>query len=375
MRIVMISDRYPPILGGAERQAQKLSREMARRGHRVKVVTGKWSMHVPSHEVDEGVEVFRLSTWNSMGGIRGIRKYAAEVFAHNLARYLRKVGKDADVFHVHFLRRAAAVALKVGSELGVPVLVKETSSGENNSFHTLRNSYRGPWLQSVFLQNLRHVAVLNAIAEREYAAEPFVDLTIHRVVNGIDVDGDVPVWDPDEQRPTILYLGSLREVKGVDQLVEAFLQIAGQRTAWRLRCCGSGDGLEELRRLAGKSPHGERIEFPGPTPNPLQELARASLLVLPSRAEGMSNTLLEAMVVGTPAVATRVGANPEMLEEGCGWLVDELTPEALARILLEATDSPEQRRVRSRCARERVRCRYTVSIAAERYERVYQSLC
>lgn len=374
MRVVMISDQYPPIVGGTERQAEKLSRAMVERGHRVLVLTGRWSRRMPSNEENEGIQVRRLQTAFSMFGIRGLRKYGQDVFARSLKRELQKVAPESDIFHVHFVRRAAAVALEVGSSAGVPVLVKETSSGTNNSFHTLQRDYKGAYLQRYFLKHLRHVAVLNRFAEAEYTALPFEKLQIHRTFNGIDVR-ELPEWSPDKKGKRILFLGRIRSVKGALTLFEAFAQIHKQLPGWTLRFCGEGEGMATLEKRVREERMSAQCEIAGVTERPLEEMANAALLVLPSQAEGMSNTLLEAMAIGVPSVATAVGANEEMLADDCGWVVPELDTSMLAKGILAAAASEEERRRRGLRARKRVRARYKIEDAARHYEEVYQAIC
>jgi len=373
MYIVMISDQYPPIVGGTERQAEKLSRAMSARGHEVRVVTGRWSRQMPAAEESEGVRIQRVQTAYSMFGIKGLRKFGQDVFAHSLKRELEAVAQNADVFHVHFVRRAAAVALEVGERRRVPVLVKETSSGANNSYFTLPRSYRGRSLQRYFLSHLRHLAVLNASAEREYRELPFADLTIHRAFNGIDLTQGPP-WNSEKGVRRILFLGRIRAVKGALTLLEAFGLIADRRPDWKLRFCGEGEGLALLRSKVEELSLTERCEIAGRTDAPLRELSQASLLVLPSQAEGMSNTLLEAMAVGVPAVATAVGANPEMLADGCGWLAPELAARPLAEAIFSATESEEEMQRRGMRAQERARSEYSIQKAAAHYEKIYRSI-
>jgi len=370
----MISDQYPPILGGTERQAEKLCREMARRGHSVRVVTGRWKRDMPAFEKEEcGVEVYRVATALSMLGIRGLRKFGQDVFAHSLRVKLEELVSTADVFHVHFVRRAAAVALEISASTNIPVIVKETSSGLNNSFFTLPYIYRGRYLRDYFLRNLRHVAVLNATAESEYRSLPFENLTVHRAINGIEME-NLPRWTPSQNPKQILFLGRIRAVKGALTLLEAFAKVIPQRPGWKLRFCGEGDGTKKLRAKVQQLSLGNLCEVVGRTDRPLKELSKAALVVIPSVAEGMSNTLIEAMAVGAPTVATSVGANSEMLLGDCGWLVPELTVDALANAILVATKSDEERERRGARARTRAKSTYSIQEAARRYEEIYDAI-
>jgi glycosyltransferase involved in cell wall biosynthesis len=373
VKIIMVADQYPPIVGGAERQAQKLSQALARRGAEVVVLTGRWKPQMPSLEVEGSLRVERVSTLFSMGGLPGLRKYGRDVFARSLRVALRRHLAGADVVHAHFMQRGAIVSLEEASRFGVPVLVKETSSGPNNSFVRLPLIRHGQRMHDFFLEHLRHVAVLNESAEVEFKAEPFRQLRIHRIVNGIDLGIGHPIWSPGCSK-RILFLGRLQEIKGAVDLVDAFSKAAVDLPGWTLRICGEGPERSQLEATVAQAGLQEKVEFRPFSSSPLQELADCSLLALPSLAEGMSNTLLEAMAVGTPTVATRVGANAEMLGPNCGWLAAPGDPSSLAEAILSASVNPEECLRRSQCARSRVAERYSFEVVASRFEALYREI-
>lgn len=373
MHIVMVADQYPPIVGGTERQAEKLSQALVRRGHQVTVLTGRWRRSMAPREVVEGVEVRRVSTLCSMGGIPGLRKYGQDLFHRSLRPELRQLLPKADVVHAHFLAGGAAVAIEMAAPLGVPVMVKETSSGPNNSFHRLGKLRHGTRLQGFFLENLRHVAVLNQDARREYEALAFRDLQVHATVNGVSLDPGHPSWSPTPNQD-ILFLGRLQAVKGASDLLEAYARVASAMEGWTLRICGDGPEMASLRKRAAALGVEAQVDFAGYTRSPLEELSSCGLLALPSRAEGMSNTLLEAMATGTPTVATAVGSNPEMLDGEAGWLVPPEDSRALSETLLSATRSDEERARRGRRARERAEQVYSMDVVAASFEELYHRL-
>ncbi|HEV8701914.1 MAG TPA: glycosyltransferase [Candidatus Polarisedimenticolia bacterium] len=123
----------------------------------------------------------------------------------------------------------------------------------------------------------------------------------------------------------------LEPVKGVAELLDAFLLAASSTP--RLRLVVGGDGplrgrLLERARDAGMA---ERVVVGGSWVRPEDVLPALDLFVLASRNEGMGRALIEAMAVGLPVVGTAVGGVPEVLEEGgAGILVPPGDPEALA---------------------------------------------
>jgi glycosyltransferase involved in cell wall biosynthesis len=110
------------------------------------------------------------------------------------------------------------------------------------------------------------------------------------------------------QAPTLLYLGFIKHAKGTDDLVRAFARIAGKFPTLELLCGGTGS-LEEMRQLAASLGVGDRVSFPGWLgPERKREAMRnATIFILPSYAEGMPMSLMEAMAWGLPTIATPVG--------------------------------------------------------------------
>jgi sugar transferase (PEP-CTERM/EpsH1 system associated) len=129
-------------------------------------------------------------------------------------------------------------------------------------------------------------------------------------------------WDDDEC--IVLTVASLTPVKGHDQLLEAAARVlAGQAPARRPRFVWLGEGAERpaLERRIAELGLGAAVTLPGASDRVPEALAAADLFVLPSRLEGMSNAILEAMASGLPVVANAVGGNPELIQDGiCGLL-------------------------------------------------------
>jgi glycosyltransferase involved in cell wall biosynthesis len=104
-------------------------------------------------------------------------------------------------------------------------------------------------------------------------------------------------------------------------------------------------------------------------------LEAATVFVLPSTVEGLSNALLEAMAVGLPAVATRVGGTEDVVIDGrTALLVPPHDPEALAEALTALLTAPERAREMGREARDRVVERYSLGLVASTYLALYREL-
>lgn len=166
-------------------------------------------------------------------------------------------------------------------------------------------------------------------------------------------------------------ISCMRRVKGLLQFVDA-ARIALQ-TDPNLRFLIVGDGPEQQAIQSRIQEHGigKNIYLAGPQTDVFPFLAAMDIGVLSSLAEGFSNSLLEYMAAGLPAVATEVGGNREALAE-TGLLVPPDDPAALAKAILELRD-PDRRRQFGSAARVRVE-RFSLARAEQRMEELYGEL-
>src|SRR5207245_9607258 len=135
-------------------------------------------------------------------------------------------------------------------------------------------------------------------------------------------------------------VGRWEAVKNQTCLVQAFARLAGTHPAMFLVIAGEGRCRSSLEDLARQSNVASRVRFLGERSDLPRLLQAMDVFVLPSVAEGMSNTLLEAMASGLPIVATRVGGSPEVVADGINGLLVESLPEALAAAIERYVNEP-----------------------------------
>lgn len=129
----------------------------------------------------------------------------------------------------------------------------------------------------------------------------------------------------------ILFVGHLIETKGVFELLEAFRRLAQQRTKLELVLIGEGSQSVLLRQMAEESRLVGRIRFEGgrPASQVARWMAASDLLCLPSHTEGYPNVIVEALSSGRPVVAANVGGIPELIDGGCGEMVEPKNVDSL----------------------------------------------
>jgi sugar transferase (PEP-CTERM/EpsH1 system associated) len=139
---------------------------------------------------------------------------------------------------------------------------------------------------------------------------------------------------------------------------------------------GSGPELERTKEMVNKYPGlASRVSFLGASEEVPELLNTMDVFALPSISEGMSNTLLEAMSTGLPVIATGVGGNKEVIDDGkSGWLIRPRDPEALASLLNHLASEDNLRRNYGAAARARVVERFSLQRMLNDYTQLYLGL-
>lgn len=185
---------------------------------------------------------------------------------------------------------------------------------------------------------------------------------------------EVPLhpWFHDGGAPVLIGIGGLRQQKNFALLLRAFARVRAQRPC-RLLILGEGRLREDLLALAARLGVAGEVDLPGFVDNPYACLARAALFVLSSSWEGTANALIEALAVGTPAVATDCPSGPrEILAGGrYGPLVPVGDEAALTAAMLMRLAQPRD----SERLRATVRERYSEAASVRAYLDAFAAGC
>jgi glycosyltransferase involved in cell wall biosynthesis len=178
------------------------------------------------------------------------------------------------------------------------------------------------------------------------------------------------------ERGLVAFAGRCEASKGVFDLLEACNMLRHAVPQLRVECAGDGD-LAKVARYAIALHLGTRVSLPGWIDRAATRelLERASVFVLPSYAEGLPVSLLEAMAAGCPVIATAVGGIPDLITDGIdGLLVPSGHPEALAHAMERVLQDPAFARRLGNAARETVAHRYAAERSLDRLDRIYAGL-
>jgi sugar transferase (PEP-CTERM/EpsH1 system associated) len=213
---------------------------------------------------------------------------------------------------------------------------------------------------------------------------------VRQIYNGVDqarfsprVDARCLAGLPDGFMPEdgllIGSVGRLAQVKDQASLLRAFAllqqQPEGRRDHLRLMLVGDGPLFQDLHCTAEELGIVDKVWMPGDRKDIPELLRSMDVFVLPSLAEGISNTILEAMASGLPIVATDTGGTPELIEPGDnGLLVPVGNPAALAERLGYLVDHQDERTRMGHAGRERVERRFNWDATVESYLSVYDDV-
>ncbi|MBU2570669.1 MAG: TIGR03088 family PEP-CTERM/XrtA system glycosyltransferase [Gammaproteobacteria bacterium] len=215
------------------------------------------------------------------------------------------------------------------------------------------------------------------------------DSRIRRICNGVDTErfqparpkvvvGDCP-WPDAEKRLIIGTVGRMHGVKDQMTLARAFVELLKRhpesKNAVGLVMIGDGPLREEVKQLLDENDLLDQAWLPGERSDVAELMRGFDIFVLPSQAEGISNTILEAMASGLPVIATRVGGNPELVEHAkTGFLVEKQNPSELAGRLSDYIGDPKLCIEHGNKGRERALQAFSIDAMVKNYLSVYDSL-
>ena len=390
MNILLIAPRMAigkegVLVGGSIVSMMNVARGLAARGHRVHVMAGysrEDDMAAGCLAMPEGVEHLALNVraprCNAFYGIE---------FAVRVRRSTRALhGAQFDIVNGHSgFAQYGAVSAAAGAALGLPAV------------HTLYCPMRPSRSAFLWRRAARGLRAIIAISDNVAASlreHGIAETPLSVIPPPVDTDAFSPQRDgrgfrqtlglaPDQ--PLLLFVGSVARAKGLEVLIEALGRAARELPAVRLVVTlefdrtGRDDTQARITRLIEELGVGDRIIQLGFIANMPELMAAADALVIPFRStDGPSDyplALLEAMSAGTPVVATRVGAVPELVAHGVnGWLAAPDDPQSLAEGSLQAWQRRADREQMGAVARAAVVERFSLAAVAEQTERLFQEI-
>ncbi|MDE0866650.1 MAG: glycosyltransferase [Rubripirellula sp.] len=289
--------------GGAERVMAALASLLSQRSHQVTLVT-LGDGGGDRHDVHPDVTRCRLNLLFDSGGlvskVIGNRRRIVK-----LRRTLVDLASDVVLSFCDRTNILAAFACPAN----IPLVLSERSDPAEQHLGPL-------WelLRNRAYPRASHLVALSETSAGHLRRRYNVPLTV--IPSAVDVPPIRSDRGMAAANRLVMGIGRLEAEKGFDRLIHAFADSVGNQSDWRLRILGEGSCRSALEQLAEQRGVGDRVELPGWVRPVWNDLAAATMFVLPSRYEGFPSALLEAMVVGVPSIAVDCESGPRAVLAG-----------------------------------------------------------
>ncbi|HYT18647.1 MAG TPA: glycosyltransferase family 4 protein [Candidatus Polarisedimenticolia bacterium] len=376
---VLVCHSYPPILGGSEIEAQRVSSELQKQGYKPLIVCAG------------GDPMPRQRDWVDPCGLR-VRIYGSGpprrkdvLYALGVAWTLFKERRNYDV--AYFLMRGLhlATGIPVAGLIGKPIVVKFSCSGVVVG---LRDSWIGRLELSFIKKWAKKILVLNP-GMAEEAREVGIDMArLGWMPNPVDTDYFRPASAEErsayrrelnigQDTPLAVFVGRLDQQKKIPLMLGGFAKYACRRPDAMLAILGDGVLGDEVRALATSLGLQKNVYFGGrvPAAGVLKWNQVADTCLLVSEVEGLPCSLIESMSVGVPPVVSRIPAHTQLIEDGVhGILTEYGNEESIAEGMHRVLDDHTLRDQMSVAARQRMIDEYSTERVLDCYDKLFREL-
>ncbi len=362
--VLLIVDQMPKALGGGERVALRIAEELPAYGYRASILTFGAALESAALQSPPcPVYLLPLTRTYDLQALRAARELRRFI-ARERVCLVQTFFESSDLWGGLVAKSAGAKLIWSRRDMGI-------LRGRKHEI-----AYRGMSAlpDAVF-------AVSEQVRRHCIEVDRVKPARVHTVYNGLDLAR----WSAMAKRSPgkeggvlVTTVGNIRRVKGHDLLVRAAAKVRQQAPHVRFSIAGAvlePDYFEELKHLVAALQLDGCFTFAGPVNDLQAHFATAGIFVLPSRSEGFSNAIIEAMAASLPVVATDAGGNAEAVDNGVsGLIVPAENVDALADALLGLLADPERAAAMGTMGREIVERRFTVRAMMTQMTAVYARL-
>lgn len=361
--VLIVVDGFPKTLGGGERIVLRLAALLPQYGFRTSILTFHVHPETTFRPEEAPCPVYLLPLSNTYGrqaalGALELRRFLQD---HDV-RIVQTFFESSDIW-AGLVTRVFSRAKLVWSRRDMGIL--------RGKKHTL--AYR-------MLRRLPHAvfAVSERVAEHVRSVDRVRPSRVHVIYNGLEISIQDRPHEERTRRTVVTTIGNIRRVKGHDLLIRAAAQVRERFPDTLFTVAGDvleEEYFQELQELVQELSLGDAFRFLGKIEDLPSHLLSSDIFVLPSRSEGFSNALIEAMAAGVPSIATDVGGNAEALAHGkSGLIVPPEDAEALATAICSVLDDPALREQLSAGARRAVQENFTAHAMMAKVVGHYENL-
>ena len=343
MNILMLNYEYPPLGGGASNATYYLLKDFSQIDDiTIDLITSSAANEFEEEKLNDSIHIYKLPVgkksihyWTQ----REIISYSGQAY-----KYIKKLKKQRkyDVIHAFFGIPCGAIAYRFRKEIPYIVSLRGSDVPGFNERFSFQYIFLKPIIRRVWRNAVAVIA--NSQGLKELALETDRDAKIDIIYNGVNVEDFSQRNEREKGDNIILTVARLIKRKGIDDLIRAVPAIVKAHKNIKLRIVGEGNMENELKALAQKLNVSKYIDFRGYVPH--AEISyyylSSDIFVLPSKNEGMSNTVLEAMASGLPIITTDTGGTQELISEN-GIIIPSEDSDAISNAVLNLINNHKLR--------------------------------
>jgi glycosyltransferase involved in cell wall biosynthesis len=364
--VLLVLDQFPKTLGGGERNVLKLAALLPQYGYRASILT--FSVHHESSVLALTsppcpIYLLPLQRAYDLTALRSaldLRTFIRQQQIQIVQTYF----ESSDLW-AGFVTKTMSNAKLIWSRRDMGILRARK--------HRLAYRLMASVPDAVF-------AVSEQVRRHSIEVDRIDPARVQTIYNGLDLRDWDTAFRPATPSAELLVttVGNIRRVKGHDVFIKAAASIVSHFP--NVSFSIAGDVLEpgyfaELQALVRDLNLSDRFHFAGGVTDMRQHLSAADIFVLPSRSEGFSNAIIEAMAASLPVVATGVGGNSEAVKDGfSGFLVPPDDPAALAAAISRLLSDPSQAKAIGEAGKAFVAENFTTEAMMTRIASAYQKL-
>jgi glycosyltransferase involved in cell wall biosynthesis len=332
--VLLVLDQFPKTLGGGERIVLKLAGLLPRYGYRVSILT------FSADPASLGLQSLPCSVYllplqrtydlTAMRGSLALRKFLKQ----QQIKIVQTFFESSDLW-AGFVTKAMSSAKLIWSRRDMGIL----RTGKHHAAYRMMAGAPD-----------RVFAVSEQVRQHCIEVDGIRPARIQTIYNGLDLADWKTTVKPAKHTDEILVatVGNIRRVKGHDVFIKAAASVAAQFPNVHFSIAGEvlePDYFAELQGMVKDLKLTGRFHFAGGVTDLKDHLAEADVFVLPSRSEGFSNAIIEAMAASLPVVATNVGGNAEAVLDGVtGFIVPPQDSDVLATAIGRLLSDPARAR-------------------------------
>jgi glycosyltransferase involved in cell wall biosynthesis len=362
--VLLVVDQFSRNLGGGERIALRLAALLPQYGYRASILTFSADLANPLFETAPCpvylLPLERTYDRNALRGALALRRFLKQ----QKIQIVQTFFESSDIW-AGFVTKLLSDAKLIWSRRDMGIL--------RGRKHEVAYRLMAGLPDAVF-------AVSELVRQHCIEEDHIHPDRVQTIYNGLDLaDWDACSLSPHRNdKILVTTIGNIRPVKGHDLFIKAAASIAPQ---FPNVCFSIAGGVlepayfEELQDLIRNLNLSGRFHFAGSITDLRQHLSAADIFVLPSRSEGFSNAIVEAMAASLPVIATNVGGNAEAVQDGVtGIVVPTEDIEALSAAMTRLLAAPAEAKAMGIAGKQRVAEKFTTAAMMKQTTDVYRKL-